>query len=335
MPRLARIDTPGLLQHIIIRGIERRNIFRNRYDYADFIERLATLIPGTQTTCYAWVLMSNHAHFLLRSGPSGIAGLMRRLLTGYALGFNRRHKRHGQLFQNRYKSIICQEDAYFKELVRYIHLNPIRAKRVADLKGLQHYPYSGHGPLTGHKTCDWQNVSYVLGFFGNTRGQARRRYQSYINSGIAQGRRPELTGGGMVRSTGGWAAVKKLRLRGMERIKGDQRILGDTDFVLKTLKKADATLERATELRNRHIDLQAIANRAAAIYAIDPEEIFIKSRIKRRSDARALFCFWAVRELGYSLADLSGRLKISLSGVGYAVHKGEQLAEKGGHQLPD
>jgi REP element-mobilizing transposase RayT len=96
MPRLARIDTPGLLQHVIIRGIERRKIFRNRNDYSDFIERLGILIPETHTECYAWALMGNHAHFLLRSGPSGIAGLMRRLLTGYVLGFNRRHRRHGQ-----------------------------------------------------------------------------------------------------------------------------------------------------------------------------------------------------------------------------------------------
>ena len=80
------------------------------------------------------VILSNYAHFLLRSGPKGIAALMRRLLTGYAVSYNRRHKRHGQLFQNRYKSIICQEDSYLLELVRYIHLNPLRAKALIDLK---------------------------------------------------------------------------------------------------------------------------------------------------------------------------------------------------------
>ena len=70
--------------------------------------------------------MSNHAHFLFRTGDVGLSTVMRRLLTGYAVSFNRRHKRHGQLFQNRYKSIICQEDVYLKELVRYVHLNPFR-----------------------------------------------------------------------------------------------------------------------------------------------------------------------------------------------------------------
>jgi REP element-mobilizing transposase RayT len=111
MPRLARLDAPGVLHHIMIRGIERRKIFLSRNDYEDFIERLAMLLPEMKTSCYAWALMSNHAHFLFCTGTVPLARLMRRLLTGYAVSFNRRHKRHGHLFQNRYKSIICQEDA--------------------------------------------------------------------------------------------------------------------------------------------------------------------------------------------------------------------------------
>ncbi|MBW2248171.1 MAG: transposase, partial [Deltaproteobacteria bacterium] len=126
MFRLARLDAPGVLHHIIIRGIERRKIFRNDEDKDNFIDRLSNLLPQTRTACYAWALMSNHAHFLFRSGGAGMATLMRRLLTGHAIYFNRKYRRHGQLFQNRYKSIICQEDIYFKELLRYIHLNPLR-----------------------------------------------------------------------------------------------------------------------------------------------------------------------------------------------------------------
>jgi len=114
------------MHHIMIRGIERRKTFRDNKDRDDFIERLSIILPETDTSCYAWALMSNHAHFLFRSGESGIAKVMRRLLTGYAIGFNRRYKRHGQLFQNRYKSVICQEDTYLKELVRYIHLHPVK-----------------------------------------------------------------------------------------------------------------------------------------------------------------------------------------------------------------
>ena len=93
MPRLARLDAPGVLQHIMIRGIERRKIFLNNKDCEDFCERLSNLLPETKTACYAWVFIPNHAHFLLRTGLIPLATLMRRLLTGYAVGFNRRHNR--------------------------------------------------------------------------------------------------------------------------------------------------------------------------------------------------------------------------------------------------
>lgn len=116
MPRSAGLDAPGILHHLIIRGVERRDIFRDQADQQDFVDRLSELVPETRTSCYAWVLMTSHAHFLFRSGPCGLSELMRWLLTGYAVSFNHRHKRHGQLFQNRYKSIVCQEDAYLKEL---------------------------------------------------------------------------------------------------------------------------------------------------------------------------------------------------------------------------
>ena len=125
MPRQARIDAPGALHHIIARGIERRRIFRTRKDYLDFIDRLSSLLDSTGTRCYAWALIPNHFHLLLKTGSVPIATVMRRLLTGYAVSFNNRHCRHGHVFQNRYKSILCQEETYLKELVRYIHLNPL------------------------------------------------------------------------------------------------------------------------------------------------------------------------------------------------------------------
>ena len=143
MPRLARLDAPGVIHHIFIRGIERRKIFRDNRDRENFLERLGTLLLETKTGCYAWAFLQNHAHFLLRTGEVPLATVMRRLLTGYVVSFNRRHKRHGHLLQNRYKSIVCQEETYLQELVRYIHLNPLRAGVVPDLAALNSYPYCG------------------------------------------------------------------------------------------------------------------------------------------------------------------------------------------------
>jgi len=270
--------------------------------------------------------MTNHAHFLFRSGPGGIATLMRRVLTGYALSFNRRHKRHGQLFQNRYKSIICQEDVYLKQLVRYIHLNPIRAKIVSDLKQLSRYSYCGHSVLMGRKKALWQDSQYILNYFGSNTGAARRRYSAYVKAGIDQGRRPELVGGGLIRSLGGWSEVKKLRLKGMDRLKGDERILGDTDFVQSMLAHAREHFERYYELQRLGYDLNTVAEKVALIYGIDSAELFRKGRQKPRVDAKALFCYWSARELKIPLADLARKLAMTISGVGYAVQRGEAIA---------
>ena len=149
MPRQPRLDAPGLLQHVMARGIERREIFKDDKDRKSFLNRLATILEESQTQCYAWALIPNHFHLLLRTGPTPLSKVMRRLMTGYAVTFNKRHKRNGHLFQNRYKSVVCEEDPYLLELIRYIHLNPLRAGIVNDLKELDKYPWTGHSAILG------------------------------------------------------------------------------------------------------------------------------------------------------------------------------------------
>jgi len=317
----------------MIRGIERRKIFNDDKDRENFIERLSTLLPETRTQCYAWSFLSNHAHFLLRSGPAGIAALMRRLLTGYAVSYNRRHRRHGQLFQNRYKSIICQEDAYLRELVRYIHLNPLRAKIVLDLKELDRYSYSGHSALTGKKKREWQDVEYVLGFFGRNVVEARRGYVSYIKEGISLGRQPELVGGGLIRSLGGWDVVKKMRLSGQDRIKSDQRILGESDFVSDVLSESEGQFSRKYKLKSLCYDFEKVVEKISLLFQVEKEYITGRGRQKDRVQARDLLCYWTVVELGMPMVDLARKFDITPAAVSYAVQRGEKIAKEQGYQL--
>ncbi len=261
MPRLAPLDVPGVFHHIIIRGIEGRKIFRDNRDRENFLERLGTLLLGTKTGCYAWAFLPNHAHFLLRTGEVPLATFMRRLLTGYVVSFNRRYKRHGHLLQNRYKSIVCQEETYLQELVRYIHLNPLRAGVVPELVALNSYPYCGHSGLMGKRKRPWQNVNYVLHSFGKRVRRARREYLLYVKAGVEQGRRRDLVGGGLVRSLGGWAEAEKLRLRGQDHIKSDERILGDSDFVDSVLGHAEEHYTRECELKKQGYDLEKVSGR--------------------------------------------------------------------------
>ena len=335
MPRQARLDAPGVLHHIMIRGIERRKIFINKRDREDFLERLSKLLPQTETTCYAWVFMQNHAHFLFRTGLVSLSTIMRKLLTGYAVSFNRRHKRHGQLFQNRYKSIVCQEDAYLKELVRYMHLNPVRAGIVPGIKELNQYPYCGHSAIMGKKLRPWQDVEYVLGYFGRSAGQAKKSYRNFMEMGIDQGRREDLTGGGLIRSVGGWAEVKELKRQGHEHVMSDERILGDSEFVDKLLLRADEAYERRYELKRLGYDAEKVAKRVAEIFDMEPRDFLSKGKQPLKVRARSLFCFWAVKELGMSLRELSRQLELSSPAVGYSVERGEDIVRKNGYSLKE
>jgi putative transposase len=149
-------------RHIICRGIERRRIFKDDTDRDIFVTRLGSVLLKTLTPCFAWALLPNHFHLLLRTGSTPISTVMERLLTGYASEFNLRYRRHGHLFQNRYKSILSQTDTYLLELVRYIHLNPIRAHIVTTMEQLRGYRYCGHYGLLGCDTPPWQFTAEVL-----------------------------------------------------------------------------------------------------------------------------------------------------------------------------
>ena len=332
MPRTARLDAPGVLHHVMIRGIERTKIFRNNKDREDFIERLENLCPEMQTTCYAWAFMSNHAHFLFRTGTEPLSRLMRRLLTGYVIGFNHRHNRRGQLFQNRYKSIICQEETYLRELVRYIHLNPVRAGTVQNLAELKSYKYSGHSSLMGKTKRTWQGTDYILGYFGKSRSKARRGYEVFVKEGFSQGQKKELTGGGLIRSLGGWIEAREI-LKGGVHIMSDERILGDSDFVDSVISQSEEHFERRHKLRRRGYDLERIAERVSEVLGMRPDEVFSKGRQDRKVRARSLLCFWASRELGLPHTTLAKKLEMSLANIGFSVERGESIAKEGNYSL--
>ena len=332
MPRKARIDAPGALHHIIIRGIERRRIFSDDEDRDNFIDRLGDILTDTQTFCFSWALIPNHVHLLLKTGQTSLSTVMRRLLTGYAVTYNRRHRRHGPLFQNRYRSILCQENPYLLELVRYIHLNPLRAKLVKNLRDLDTYPYSGHSALMGKVSRDFQDIEYVLALFGKKVAPARKKYRAYLAKGVEMGRRPDLVGGGLVRSAGGWSAVKAMR-RAQTRMKGDERILGDGEFAQKILDTAKEKYEESYRLQAKGYDLDKVAQRIATILEIKPEQVWAAGKQPLTVKARSLLCYWAVRKLGLTATELAKKLGVSQPSVSISVQRGEKIATEGKFKL--
>jgi len=332
MPRQARIDAPGAFHHIICRGIERKSIFLDDVDRNNFVSRLAAILQQTSTFCFAWVLIPNHFHLLLQSGTSPIATVMERLLTGHAGYFNRRHNRHGHLFQNRYKSILCQADPYFLELVRYIHLNPIRAEIVTTMEELKHYNYCGHGQLMGINTASWQPVEEVLTRFDMDLLSARNKYEKFVSDGIDMGKQPKLAGGGLLRSAGGWEKIVLARRFG-EHLKSDERILGDSDFVEEVLNAAQERLERVSLCRVKGVTLEWAAQRVADLLKIAVSDVWRHGNGFKTVQARSLLCFWAIQELGMTATAVGKTLDLSRSGASRAALRGGKLADEKGWSL--
>jgi len=326
MPRGPRLDAPGVLHHVMVRGIERRAIFRDDRDRADFLTRLAAMAETQAVTVYAWALLPNHLHLLVRTGRRPLARTMGSLLAGYAGAFNRRHHRHGHLFQNRYKSIVVEEASYLRELTRYLHLNPLRAGLVRDLAALDRYRWSGHSALLGQRTQPWQALDEVLGQFAPTRKTARQRYRAFVAEGIRQGRRPDLQGGGLRRSAGGWAGLAALR-RGRERWASDERILGSGAFV----EQLRATAGPLPQPRRAARALAGLVARLAAVCRVSVAELTAGSRRRPVVRARAAVSHVAVTGLGLPAAHVARALGVTPMAVLRGLARGE--AELRAHGL--
>jgi putative transposase len=318
MPRLARIEIEGLLQHVMVRGIEKRDIFVDDRDRFEFVNRLSDLLVKTETDCFAWALMSNHVHLLLRPSKTKLSQLMRRLLTGYAVVFNLRHHRNGHLFQNRYKSIVCEEECYLLELVRYIHLNPLRAGVVSSIGSLDTYKWSGHSVLVGKESLAGQATDEVLQLFGERRKHAVMKYRSFVEDGIELGKRDELVGGGLKRY---------LTLSGsQDREAYDERVLGSGEFVEHLWQETERL-----PIRDASLPLDEIIARVAATFSLDTTVLYGGSKRKEVADARAVLCYLATRGSGCNGVELATRINITRSAVVHAAARGEDICR----HMPD
>jgi len=313
MPRQPRLDIPDFVQHVIVRGIKRDKIFRDDDDRRNFMQRLHGLLSETDMLCYAWALIPNHLHLLLRPRGVALSSFMRRLLTGYAVTHNKRHNRSGHLFQNRYKSIICEEDVYLLELIRYIHLNPLRAHIVPDMESLNQFPWCGHAEILGKRCACGLDVNYVLSLFSTKTNAARHGYLQFIADGMEMGKRLELVGGGLRRS-------QVLSQTPGEIIDFDDRILGSGQFV--------------TELRNMGvlpdarpaaISLNLLQQIIEVRFKLDKDGIMRRGRINNVSEARCVFCYCAVRQLLHSATKIACYLNIGVPAVSRAIRKGENI----------
>ena len=215
MARKARIEVEGGLYHVITRGNNRQTIFKGDDDHQKFLALLEVQKNKLPYFLYSYCLMSNHVHLLIERQADPIGRIMHRVLTGYSQYYNRKYRKVGHVLQGRHNAILCQSDRYLSELVRYIHLNPVRAKMVRKPEA---YRYSSHRKYLGIEAAGIVDVDPVLRHFGVKKDVARDRFRQFVMAGITQGHRDEF----------------------YEADEG--RILGTDEFV-------DATIHRIGEIR--------------------------------------------------------------------------------------
>jgi putative transposase len=218
MARKARAEVEGGLYHVITRGNNRQPIFESPADYKKFLSLVALQKLRLPFFLYAYCLMTNHVHLLIERQADPVGRIMHRLLTGYSQYYNRRHRRVGHLLQGRHKAILCQSDRYLAELVRYIHLNPVRAKMVAKPED---YLYSGHRSYLGFEPASIADVDPLLRHFGAQKEFARNAYREFVNAGIKCGHQTEFYP------------------------EDDGRILGTDEFVDATIHRIGETTPRS------------------------------------------------------------------------------------------
>ncbi len=318
MPRDVRLDAEGALHHVVIRGIEKRNIFLGPEDYLDFLDRLSIVFGSTGTISHAWSLLPNHAHLFLKSARAGLPTIMRRILTGYAGAFNRRHRRVGHLFQNRYQSTLVEEDPYLLALIAYIHLNPFLHGFLDAWEQIDDYPWTGHNAMLGKVEIPWMNVDFTMDYISPAREDAKKKYLQMLQERAASEVSMDLEGGGLVRSAGGWKAITELR-RGRERWAFDERILGSGPFVESLLQQLGK--QAPSENPSKSILLHSLIPKWASMAGILPSELLDSCKKRSVTRLRKKIAFLAIRYLGMAPIEVSRVLKCSPSTISRGIEK--------------
>lgn len=305
MPRKPRLDAPGLLYHVMARGINREKIFYDDFDRFAFLDRLGKVAKESGTPIYAFALIPNHFHLLLRRVGSPISSVMRRLLTGYAVTFNKRHKRSGYLFQNRYKATICEQEQYLLELIRYINLNPLRSSVVSSLAELDSFAFASHSFMIGKNKVEWFKKDIVLGEFATTERKAKSRYKNFMADGLSMGKRPELTGGGLKRSLGYPRNYPKIKQE------FDDRVLGGGEFVRELIAIANVEAKPIEEQPSKEDILSEVIKH----FSVSKSEIIGANKSRQATKARALYSYRLAKELGLGASIIANELGVTSSAV--------------------
>jgi len=315
MPTKKRISVPGACVHVMARGIDGQKIFTDDTDRRVFCGLLGKVIGRSGYLCYGWSLMDNHYHLVLRCSDTPLEQPMRTLNAGYARHFNDRTERHGYVFQDRYKSVITQDQNYLQELIRYVHLNPLRGGLCRNIKQLDNYPWSGHAVLMGNGSAAFQTTEAVMKRFGSTPESAREGYRRFIIAGTEEDAADTL------------AAMIRHSNKGVDKKdKPECWVIGDPGFVRSVMSRNRHRL-LLSRARAETWDLEKLCARLAREEGVSVENLKRRTRKTRGSVARKKFCYIACRVLQFSVAEVAAFLTVSAPAVSWTATRGESLVD--------
>jgi REP-associated tyrosine transposase len=280
MVRKPRIEFPGAFYHVISRGNQRQKIFHDNADHLAYLERLEHYRNKYQIILYAYVLMSNHFHFLVETQNAPLSKFMHGLLFTYTQYYNNKYSKVGHLFQGRYKAILCDREAYLLELVRYIHLNPARMIGSVDPFN---YPWSSHRAYEG-EACEVKiQTSLILDQFGSTRGRARQAYLLFMREGTSM----------------------EYDRRYYETF--DQRLLGDEHFI----DEVDRRTERKSDIEKfmMRVPFSELVDLVSAEHGVDRDLLLGRGKNRKLARARSMLVFLGREWSGITAKELGKRME--------------------------
>ncbi len=319
MPRRCRLDWPGAVHHVMARGVGKHPLFDDDQDMDVFTNRLVRCIQQTGTSIFAWVLMPNHLHLLTRTDGESLSKFMQKLLTGHAVYYNMRHERVGHLFQNRFKSILVQAEEYLLSLVRYIHLNPLRAGLVRFPDHLESYRWSGHRALIHPRSLQWINRKEVLDCFSGNESGKIDAYLEYLEEDKSD---PEylLTNGSFIVNSKGLVSTES-SLPGPVNRSGFP-LLGSREFGLSVLKQLRGSDAGSSRVRTPvHQVITSLVILIEDYWRIPAGSLRSGGRRDSIVEAREVLSYLLVDTIGLTFSDSGHIVGLSRQGVSDAAER--------------
>ncbi|MBD3320996.1 MAG: hypothetical protein GF350_07890 [Chitinivibrionales bacterium] len=314
MPRKARITVAGAVHHVMSRGIEGNSIFRTDEDRWFLKNLLEKNLRKSGYILYAWSFMPNHYHLVLRINTYPLGAFMRIVNGRYAQYFRKNEEKQGYLFQGRYKSIVSQDQMYIEELIRYVHLNPIRGGICKDVASLALYPWCGHAVLMGKAVWAFQNQRDILRRYGKDKKSARKNYEAFLRAGLEK--EPGIN------------SVLRDSANQTESIHNTSCwVIGNKDFVQQALANEYAERIRISKYARQGITVDKIARKVCSKLNVQHLDIKKKSRGNARSDARKIIAYLANRHFQIPLISVARYFNISSPSASKMVNLGEKLMD--------